>query len=188
MSENPQDLKSKIFETAMALFCQYGYEEVEMRQIAANCNIAVGTLYNYYANKSQLYTDIFITGWGKTLDMLDDIASDELTSEEKTDRYLTALYDNIIRHRGLMDVIIKSGRCEIHKSPEITEFKKALMSKINMLLGDLPKAEGLTEDGNVGDKIGLITIISTVVLAESFPDDQEKNIRCLKTMIKGFIK
>lgn len=46
-----KNLEEKIFNNAQKLFCENGYENVDMKTIAENCSIAVGTLYNYFPNK-----------------------------------------------------------------------------------------------------------------------------------------
>lgn len=188
MPGNGKDLKKEIFEAAMALFAKYRYEEVEMRQIASKCNIAVGTLYNYYANKRQLFTDILISTWRETLEQFDIIDVLNLPLEEKIHRYVTALYDDIVHRRGLMYAIAKSDPCEIYNSPEILEFKKALMSRVKALLKDVPKVGKFSQDENIEEKMGLIAIISAVALVESYGDDREENIECLKAIVSAFIK
>lgn len=45
------------------LLGEHGYQEFSMRTVAARCGIGVGTLYNYYASKQQLVTDILRSEW-----------------------------------------------------------------------------------------------------------------------------
>ena len=50
----------------MELFLENGYEGVDMKMIAKKCSIAVGTLYNYYPNKKELYIAILNESWNDT--------------------------------------------------------------------------------------------------------------------------
>ncbi|MGB9672541.1 MAG: TetR/AcrR family transcriptional regulator [Anaerolineales bacterium] len=44
-----------ILKSAHALFLQKGYHATSMRQIAAQSNLTVGSLYNHFNNKEQIY-------------------------------------------------------------------------------------------------------------------------------------
>ncbi|HEV3235066.1 MAG TPA: TetR family transcriptional regulator [Candidatus Dormibacteraeota bacterium] len=43
-----------IIDAAMALAAEGGYEAVQMREVAARANVALGTLYRYFPSKEQL--------------------------------------------------------------------------------------------------------------------------------------
>lgn len=187
MSENIKDVKKDIFEAAMALFCEHRYEDVEMRQIAAKCGIAVGTLYNYYPNKRQLFTDILITSWQETLGEFEKIDDMDLSPEQKIRRYITVLYDDIVKRRGLRYVLTKSNPCEIYQNSEIGDFKRTVMSRIEVMVKDVPKAEKFAGDNNIDDKICKIIIITAMALVESYADERDKNIECIIEIVKAFI-
>ncbi|MBI5960048.1 MAG: TetR/AcrR family transcriptional regulator, partial [Chloroflexi bacterium] len=46
-----EETRQKIMATAVHLFQQYGFDETTMEQIAAQADIAKGTLYNYFPVK-----------------------------------------------------------------------------------------------------------------------------------------
>lgn len=46
--------KEKIYEVAIALFKEYGYENTSIRDICKNANVTTGTLYNLYENKAAI--------------------------------------------------------------------------------------------------------------------------------------
>ncbi len=46
--------KSRLLEAAVALAAEGGYEAVQMRDVAAHAEVALGTLYRHYASKDQL--------------------------------------------------------------------------------------------------------------------------------------
>jgi AcrR family transcriptional regulator len=49
-----EDTRRKVLETALGLFRQHGYDAVTMEQIAAQADIAKGTLYNYFPVKEAI--------------------------------------------------------------------------------------------------------------------------------------
>ncbi len=51
--------REKIIDSAHALFVSQGYHGTSMRQIALNANIALGGIYNHFANKEELFREVF---------------------------------------------------------------------------------------------------------------------------------
>lgn len=58
-SENAEINKQKIVQAALELFQDEGYFQTNMRTIAAKANIGLGTFYNYFKTKKELYMFIF---------------------------------------------------------------------------------------------------------------------------------
>lgn len=53
------NIEQKIYENALSLFAAKGYNQVSMKNVAEASGIAVGTLYNYYSNKLDLFLSVF---------------------------------------------------------------------------------------------------------------------------------
>jgi AcrR family transcriptional regulator len=53
------DIKSMIFETGKDLFSAKGFKKTNIKEIAEHAGIGVGTFYNYYASKEQLFIEIY---------------------------------------------------------------------------------------------------------------------------------
>lgn len=54
------DIKSDIFKHGKALFSTKGFKKTNIKEIAQSAGIAVGTFYNYYPSKEQLFLEIYI--------------------------------------------------------------------------------------------------------------------------------
>src|SRR6185312_13342588 len=52
------DRHRRILEAAASLFRQSGYEGAKMEAIAAEAEVSVGTIYNYYRNKGDILVAI----------------------------------------------------------------------------------------------------------------------------------
>jgi len=52
--------RENILEAARQLFVQQGYHGTSMRQIAARAGIALGSLYNHFANKDEVFHVVFV--------------------------------------------------------------------------------------------------------------------------------
>ncbi|PKM67872.1 MAG: hypothetical protein CVU95_04285 [Firmicutes bacterium HGW-Firmicutes-2] len=51
-------IKMQILEVAKKIFEEKGYEDTSISEIARHCDIGVGTVYNYFASKPELYVSI----------------------------------------------------------------------------------------------------------------------------------
>ncbi|GIN73152.1 hypothetical protein J14TS2_36270 [Bacillus sp. J14TS2] len=54
------DIKSNIFKCGKDLFSTKGFKKTNIKEIAGMAGIGVGTFYNYYTSKEQLFIDIYI--------------------------------------------------------------------------------------------------------------------------------
>jgi AcrR family transcriptional regulator len=51
-------IRTQIVEVAKAVFEEKGYDETNVSEIARLCDIGVGTVYNYFASKPELYVAV----------------------------------------------------------------------------------------------------------------------------------
>ena len=53
-SEKGKQSEQRLYETALRLFAQHGYEQTTLRQIAKEANVSPGLLYKYFSSKQDL--------------------------------------------------------------------------------------------------------------------------------------
>lgn len=54
------DKKADIFNSARELFRSKGFKETNVSEIAKGAGIGVGTFYNYYSSKEELFVDVYL--------------------------------------------------------------------------------------------------------------------------------
>ena len=54
VTSRAEDTRRKIYEAAMQLFREKGFEETTMRDIAAKAGVALGGTYYYYSSKDSI--------------------------------------------------------------------------------------------------------------------------------------
>ena len=54
LSAGQRQRRQRIIESALTLAAEGGYEAVQMREVAARANVALGTLYRYFSSKEHL--------------------------------------------------------------------------------------------------------------------------------------
>ena len=67
---NPEIL---ILKTAKEILLQGGYDELNMRNVAKECGIAIGSIYNYYPTKSELIVAMMTEYWDEFFVFMNDI-------------------------------------------------------------------------------------------------------------------
>ncbi|MDW7668323.1 MAG: TetR/AcrR family transcriptional regulator [Bacillota bacterium] len=106
MPKNQNNTKLHIILEADNLFKKYNYEDVDMRKIAKNSNVAVGTLYNYFKGKEDLYMSILKESWQATFDSLDKIIDLDLTPLCKVYKFFEIMEEDKKKRNHLSKKII----------------------------------------------------------------------------------
>ncbi|MCT4584817.1 MAG: TetR/AcrR family transcriptional regulator [Peptostreptococcaceae bacterium] len=96
-----KDLEEKIYINAFSLFCEKGYKKTSMKDISKNTNIAVGTLYNYYNSKENLFFEILKESWTNTFKKLDYILEQENNIDKKIKEFFKTLFLELKNRKGL---------------------------------------------------------------------------------------
>ena len=95
------NIEEKIFDAAKNLFFKKGFEKVNMKSIAKECNLGVGTLYNYYSNKNDLYMKIVSDSWNETFEKLNLIIYSNIDLKTRLFDSIKVIYDDISSRHGL---------------------------------------------------------------------------------------
>ncbi|MCF0136396.1 MAG: TetR/AcrR family transcriptional regulator [Lachnospiraceae bacterium] len=62
------NLREQIISTGRVILQEEGYKALNMRRIADECQIAVGTVYNYFSSKEILSASVMLTDWQEYLE------------------------------------------------------------------------------------------------------------------------
>lgn len=87
----PNTSREKIMSVSRKIVSEKGLPALNMRALAKECGIALGTLYNYYSDKDELVVDAIESVWQ---DILEKSASDSGVSFSQ---YITQTYAHIIK-------------------------------------------------------------------------------------------
>jgi AcrR family transcriptional regulator len=171
-----KDLKPHIKEEAMILFTEVGYEKVSMRALAKKVGIAVGTLYNYFPNKEDLYMDILLNSWTLTLNSVEQLIS-EPVSLDLLKSIIGVLMDDMISRQGL-------GKEVFQSKVTIGEIKhsdlpiKEVFTRLFDITVTVVEALGCKSPKRYAASL----IMSTANMLENFPDEREANIEFLSRL------
>lgn len=62
------DVKPKILSRAKEVLLKEGYNALTIRSIAKFCNVAIGTVYNYFPSKEVLVAEVMLEDWQLALE------------------------------------------------------------------------------------------------------------------------
>lgn len=62
-----ENVKETLLIEGSELLLKHGYTNLNIRDVAKNSGIAVGTFYNYFSNKDELVREIILNSWNKIL-------------------------------------------------------------------------------------------------------------------------
>lgn len=117
-----------ILEKAEEILYEEGYNSISIRRIAKECNISIGTIYNYFSNKEMLIQKIIMNYWERFYEVFDKIA------EEDTDFFIKLreiFYEFKIFFEKFSGIWVKVNRDIIdYYSNQKYESKKDFMTKL----------------------------------------------------------
>lgn len=71
LTPNQAARRARVLEAAMALAADGGYDAVQMRDVASRAQVALGTIYRYFASKDHLLAECQLESWRTMHDRLE---------------------------------------------------------------------------------------------------------------------
>lgn len=102
--------RDAILEAAASIFASDGATRVRMEDIAARAGIAVGTLYNYFHDRTALVEALLERRTSALLDGLDAATRADAAFHARLSRFVGALADHFETNRSLLSVLLDEER------------------------------------------------------------------------------
>jgi AcrR family transcriptional regulator len=82
--KNDQEIRrDELCEKALKAFARYGYKKTTLDDIAKEANVSKGTIYNYFKNKEDVYTQTVTLAGSKWINWLKDSINDKSSAIDK---------------------------------------------------------------------------------------------------------
>jgi len=189
-----ENLDEEIAKTALRLFRNNPYQSVSMRKIASEVGIAVGTLYNYYPNKWELYIEVFEESWRETYVFLKNNC--QKMDENYLINYLKVISAEMKSKkpivRELFRYIINDmeiGEEEQKEKINRVRFPKVLINQIyELFISIIEKEFAIKLEKDDADLYRLFTMIQTDIplLQQNFKDEND-NLQFLYDVISSYV-
>ncbi len=185
------DLKIKILNNALELFCRGSYKEVNMKSIAKSTGIAVGTLYNYYSNKKEIFVDAFNMSWNKTFNRLDALNEIHMSPRERLDYFLETLYKEMENRKGLGGELLKIDAFEALKETgenDTTRIKRKIFERLDIIIASLKADEGIYIKKEYELRLKKNIIHYIIAIITETPKEKDENIEYLKYLVNSILR
>jgi len=165
--------KEEILQAALNLFSSKGFHNVSMQDVASESEFAVGTLYNFFQSKEQLFTELLNDCAEKIYEVLWPILQSQQPENEKIRAFIKA-------HSKLIEDNIEFIRLYVSEYGTLTTVPVAATEKAEQTKADLyMKLEDIIKSGIrknifrcVDAKIATMSLTSTL---QSFILESSKN-------------
>ena len=120
-----QRKREEILEAALSVFAQKGYHGATMAQISQSSEYPLGTIYNFFPGKEQIYQEL-VLGKGRELgQILLDITGDEaLSPMERIRKSMVGNAGFFVRNKEFIRIYI-AGKSHVD-APLLTNFHKSV--------------------------------------------------------------
>ena len=104
--EQRKDLmKNGIYEAAVAILAQHGFDAMTMDRVADEAGVAKGSLYNYFPNKLKLLEFVHVKAIEPLRQGTVEILESELSAVRKLEAVIKTWFEYLGEHRGLFSFL-----------------------------------------------------------------------------------
>ena len=189
-----ENLDEEISKTALGLFRDNSYQNVSMRKIASEVGIAVGTLYNYYPNKWELYIEAFEESWRESYEIL--INNCKQLNNNYLINYLEIISEEMKNKKPVVKELfrfiindLELGETEQKEKINRVRFPKVLINQIyELFISILEKEFKIELEKDDADLYRLFTMVQTDIplLQQNFEKESD-NLQFLYDIINSYV-
>lgn len=121
------NLRERILENARAILLEEGYQALSMRRLARSCQVAAGTLYNYFSDKDELVALITLEDWQDVIAQMEEVARQDHALAEGLTSLCELLEGFTGRYRSTWEQYGATGRV----SSYVARFHQALRAQLS---------------------------------------------------------
>jgi len=129
--------REEILEAALSLFSSKGFHNVSMQDIANESEFGVGTLYNFFESKEQLFLELMKAGIEKIGQLLIPILDSNQQEQEKLSEFIRVHVDMIEGNVEFIKLYISQYGMSTSVNPmlkDISNLKTTVAAKLENLI------------------------------------------------------
>ncbi len=160
LTEKQSARRRRVLEAAMELASEGGYEAVQMRDVAARADVALGTLYRYFSSKDQLLAAVR-ADWTDALER--KLARQPLQGDTRAERvidFLTRATRPLERRPRLAEALVLSVAT---RDPHAAPYQREVSSWMDRIV--VEALCGLPDDDTHGIREVLAHVWNSVLLS-----------------------
>ncbi|BAK80736.1 TetR/AcrR family transcriptional regulator [Candidatus Arthromitus sp. SFB-rat-Yit] len=165
--------KKEICERVKNLFLVNGYSGVDIKTIAQKCKMAVGTFYNYYENKEEIFCEVISNSWNlflQTLKKRNDLSS-----------FIKESYYYIKSNKGF-GLTFKT--IPIDKATNVNRLYENIISDVELLIVKVIDVKYK----DIAKRIALSLFMSIILFIDSYEFSDDDNIKFICNLFLHYEK
>lgn len=136
------EAREKILQSAKCRLKEEGYLGLSLRNVAKDCSIAVGTIYNYFKNKDTLIAEIMLEDWKQALVQMDACCENAETVQEG----IVKIYEAIEKFSKIYEEVWNQFLQAGGAADEVNSRHRMLCRQIELRLRKLLERTGYQKD------------------------------------------
>ena len=190
-----ENLEEEIAKCSLKLFKENPYQNVSMRKIASEVGIAVGTLYNYYPNKWELYIGVFEESWKETYQILK--MNCKKNENDYLKNYIEILYSEMKKKKSIVRELYRyiMNDLEMDEAEQKEKFKRIRFPRVvinqiyELFIIILEKEFEIKLEKDNQDLYRLFAVLQTNIplLHQNF-EEEEQNIDFLYDLLNSYLE
>jgi AcrR family transcriptional regulator len=129
-----RELREAIYETAMALFLQKGFDNVTVEDITHQTEIAKGTFFNYFPNKESILLYFMRRHLDEVKDQIPRVIKEAKTTQQKLYHLFSILAEMVVTNEPLVKwVLLESLRLRVYKKEKKEVSGKILQNVVEII-------------------------------------------------------
>jgi len=157
-----------------------------MKEIAKRADIAVGTLYNYFSNKNELYFSVLEKSWNDMFEKLNQLQTSDINKKDLLKSSITLIYEKIFDRR-CMGLEVRKVK-DLKGDASVTEIEQKILDTIKDIFKHIKIKKEFENDENILDKVVYSLLTNITMLVDYYPRDRMSNIEYLYSGIVGFFE
>lgn len=189
-----QDVEERILFQAEELFRLQGYPHCDLRQIARQADIAVGTIYHYYKNKEDLYIHVMAYSWRKTIEQLSVLASEDLNPEDLLKRMILLLVKDIGSRKPLSGVwteisaLYREGDSGLLHHNDFLNMHADISRVFSRVILRMMVPQPDEKDKQTADRLGSFTFVMAVDICMLPASESAEQVQMICDLIHSYVK
>jgi AcrR family transcriptional regulator len=188
------DIQNRILSTAETHFDQHGFENTEMREIANELDISVGTIYLHFQNKEELYRQVIFHNWRKTQVKLIDLAQSRQPAGEAFREMLIQLADDMAAKQSHHNLWMEIGTLHHHlfaqmkTTDHFSMMRESISEAFNMVLRRIVVERQMKIAEQTCRQLGSFTFIMVVDVCMKETENIKEQINLIEKLILSFLE
>ncbi|NLK96151.1 MAG: helix-turn-helix transcriptional regulator [Clostridiales bacterium] len=162
-----ENVKQIILDEGKEMLKEKGYMNFSMRDLANKCDIAIGTVYNYFPNKQEIVNALFISSWNETISEIKEVKKMNITFYNKMEEVYKCLERYLMYHIDTFMNIMKDSKssCKMGNKPTGHLLKEQVLEPCYDIVEEIIENHKCKNEVNfhIESKIMSIFIVNNII-------------------------